>query len=310
MNLPEGLWPVMLTTFNDNKKIDYTALEKLTSFYLEAGSAGLFANCLSSEMFELDRNERISIIKTVVKAAKNTPVVATGTFVSDINANAEFIKEVYDQGVKAVIINSNQLVDADADGNDFKIQLEKLMQETGNIPLGIYECPVPYKRLLSPDLMKWMGESGRFVYHKDTSCDIKDIEKKLLAINNTKLGLFNANVPTALDSIEKGAKGLSPIGANYFPELYSYLFNLLKNPGKKEEAKILNAFLSVIDPLVHNNYPFSAKLFLQQRGFKINTLTRTTYTPLTAQDYIKLKDLNLIFEKLTKDFNITVATWS
>ena len=30
------------------------------------------------------------------------------------------------------------------------------------LPLGIYECPTPYKRLLSEDIIKWCVESGRF----------------------------------------------------------------------------------------------------------------------------------------------------
>jgi 4-hydroxy-tetrahydrodipicolinate synthase len=54
----KGFIPVMLTPFKNNGAIDYDALTKLTEFYLEAGAAGLFANCLSSEMYELEPDER------------------------------------------------------------------------------------------------------------------------------------------------------------------------------------------------------------------------------------------------------------
>ena len=55
--LPKGLYPVMLTPFNDDYSIDINALEELTEFYIKAGAEGLFANCLSSEMFQLTSEE-------------------------------------------------------------------------------------------------------------------------------------------------------------------------------------------------------------------------------------------------------------
>lgn len=94
----------MLTPFLSNGNIDYPALTQLTEIYLQAGASGLFANCLSSEMFELSDKERIQAIKHVIKAANGAvPVVATGTFGGEIAKQADFIKEVSDAGVEAVI---------------------------------------------------------------------------------------------------------------------------------------------------------------------------------------------------------------
>ncbi|RZJ89994.1 MAG: dihydrodipicolinate synthase family protein, partial [Chryseobacterium sp.] len=58
-NGQKGFIPVMLTPFLSNGNIDYPALTQLTEIYLQAGASGLFANCLSSEMFELSDEERI-----------------------------------------------------------------------------------------------------------------------------------------------------------------------------------------------------------------------------------------------------------
>lgn len=65
MKLPEGFIPVMLTPFTADLQVDYSCLRKLTEFYLEAGAVGLFANCLSSEMYELSDEERLNVIATV-----------------------------------------------------------------------------------------------------------------------------------------------------------------------------------------------------------------------------------------------------
>jgi 4-hydroxy-tetrahydrodipicolinate synthase len=93
--LKKGFIPVMLTPFKTNGDIDYDILTQLTEMYLEAGSAGLFANCLSSEMFELSDEERLKVIKQVIKVANGSvPVVATGTFGGPLSKQADFIKKV------------------------------------------------------------------------------------------------------------------------------------------------------------------------------------------------------------------------
>ena len=297
--LPGGLFPVMLTPFLENGEIDYLGLEELVDFYISNGARGLFANCLSSEMFHLSDKERIVITEATVRFAKNrVPVISTGIFSVDLTINADFTSKIYDIGANAVIINSNQLCAPDIDEVGFKNKLEGLMNLTGDIPLGVYECPIPYKRLLSPELLGWMAESGRFLYFKDTSCDNKQIDAKLRAINRTNLGLYNANIPTALHSLNSGAQGLSPIGANMFPELYAFVCDNYLNDELHIQVKKVNTFLSIIDPLIHASYPFAAKWFLKKRGLEISTYTRTEYTPLASQDYIKLDELYEAFQDI------------
>ena len=58
--LPEGLWPVMLTPYDRDMRVDVKALEELVNFYIDQGASGLFANCLSSEMYELGYDEQLS----------------------------------------------------------------------------------------------------------------------------------------------------------------------------------------------------------------------------------------------------------
>jgi len=107
-------------SFYQTNEVDVAGLERLTAFYIEAGANGLFANCLSSEMYQLTEQERLLITKTVVnQCAGKTPVVATGTFSRDLSTDAEFIKRIYDTGVQAVILISSMLVDPDENEEAF-----------------------------------------------------------------------------------------------------------------------------------------------------------------------------------------------
>ena len=61
-----GVWPVMLTPFDENRQIDWESLKKLIDWYIAAGVHGLFANCQSSEMFFLSDDESLRLTRFVV----------------------------------------------------------------------------------------------------------------------------------------------------------------------------------------------------------------------------------------------------
>ena len=180
---------------------------------------------------------------------------------------------VFDLGVQAVVVNTNQLNRPEEDEQAFIHKIEVLLDHTKEIPLGLYECPRPYKRLLSPSLMRWLASTNRFVYLKDTSCNIDSIKLKIEAVENSNLGFYNANTPTALESLAANGKGLSPIAANFYPELFTYLIDHWDDNRRENDVMKLKDFLCVAECLVASFYPLSSKIFLKNRGIRIGATT-------------------------------------
>jgi 4-hydroxy-tetrahydrodipicolinate synthase len=244
--------------------------------YLEAGAAGLFANCLSSEMFELSDDEKLQAIKHIIKVADGkVPVVATGTFDGVIEKQADFVKKVADTGTKAVIILASLIADEAETDDVFNERIFKLFDLTENIPLGFYECPVPYKRLLSHDQLNLFVNTGRVIYHKDTCLDINQIKAKLAAASgNPDFGLYDAYMAHAVESLKAGAAGLSCIQGNFFPELIVWLCDNYANPSLSQQVANVQQFLIDNMDVMHNVYPVIAKYYLNKRGLNISTFTR------------------------------------
>src|SRR6476620_1593837 len=145
--------PVMITPFNLKAKVDLDVVNSLIDFYLAAGVEGFFANCLSSEMFSISEDERLELTKHVVDyVGGRVPVVATGSFGWTIEDKAEFTKQIHDTGVDAVILITGHFAKVDEPDEVLLKNFEKMFALTGNIPLGLYECPAPYKRILTPDV--------------------------------------------------------------------------------------------------------------------------------------------------------------
>jgi 4-hydroxy-tetrahydrodipicolinate synthase len=290
----KGFVPVMLTPFADDGQVDYEALTRLTEAYLEAGAAGLFANCLSSEMFDLDPEERVRVTSHVVQiAAGRVPVVASGTFSTETQAQAEFIRRIHGTGVQAVIILSNMLA-AEKDADEvFRDHFRRLLDATEGIPLGFYECPTPYKRLVGGTLLDECVRTGRLIYHKDTCCDITQVREKLQLTRQAEtFGLYDAFMGHAVETLRAGSAGLSCIQGNLWPELVAWLCSHAEDAARKEEAALAGEFFQKTMDIAHHLYPLNAKHFLKRRGWRIGTRTRREVRQPTGKE---MDDLDLLY---------------
>jgi 4-hydroxy-tetrahydrodipicolinate synthase len=303
---PSGVWPVMLTAFTPSLKIDWRGVDALTDWYLAAGVSGLFAVCLSSEMYALTGDERLALARHIVeRAAGRVPVVASGTFGGPIESQAGFVRRMRETGVDAVVVIANQPAEEVAGEEYWQCQVERLLELTPEVPLGIYECPTPYHRLLSPALLGWTARTGRFHFHKDTSCRFGPIREKIAATRGTPFRFYNANTPTLLGSLEAGGDGYSGTAANWFPELIVWLCRHYAE--EPERAARLQHLLTVCDRMVHHRYPATAKQYLANLGLPIEPHCRIPQVALEEPDMTMLEHLREVVREQLADLGLSEA---
>ena len=138
---------------------------------------------------------------------------------------------------------------------------------------ALYECPVPYHRLLSEETIAWVARTGRFCFLKDTCCRIDTIRTRLEILRGSRLKMYNANTETLLESLVAGVEGFCGIGANYVPELYAWLCREFKN--QPALAAELHKHLQDCVRLTEGAaYPVLAKEYLRQHGLKLGRFSR------------------------------------
>jgi len=305
---PKGFIPVMLMPFQNDGQIDYPALTRLTELYLKAGAAGLFANCLSSEMFELSTEERLQTIRHVVDVVGGAvPVVATGTFAGPLNEQADFVKRVHEAGTEAVIVITGLLAAEEESDAVFNERVFRLLDWTPGIPLGFYECPVPYKRVLSAEQLGQFVSTGRVTYHKDTCLDIKQVADKIAAAQGHPFGLYDAYMGHAVESLRAGTAGLSCIQGNFFPELIVWLCENYDNPHLANEVQQVQQFFIQNMDVMHNVYPIVAKYSLKQRGMDISTFTRRQVGTFSSTIRQAVETLSGDYTKLSHHLELALA---
>ena len=243
--IKKGIWPTMITPYDREGRVDLNAAKRIVDWYARRNCDGIFAVCQSSEMFNLSLEERVALARTVVEAAQGRlEVIASGHISDDPQAQVEELGAIAETGVKAVVMVSNRLAREDEDDEVWIRNAQRILDALPGVTFGVYECPYPYKRLMTERTLGWCARSGRFAFLKDTCCDARMIRERIQVIRREAaaagvepLGLYNANTMTLLETLRDGASGFSGVMGNLHPELYVWLDqNWREQPEKAEEA--------------------------------------------------------------------------
>ena len=278
----------MITPYKADGTIDYDTACKYVDWYYENGLTGIFAVCQSSEIFYLSLEERVELNRRVYERAKaldpNFLVVSSGHVSDSLEDQAQELNAIYESGTDALILITNRL-DIHNEGDDvFIANAEKLLSMLPqDVKLGFYECPYPYKRLVTPKILDWCLSTGRFYYMKDTCCDAAEIARRVTQLKGSHFKLLNANCQTLLETMRSGADGYCGIMCNFHPKLYAWL-------GKNYESEKADLVQSVTGTFGFTEiglpYPLTAKYHMNLCGIPTENIARNRQS-CELTDYAK-----------------------
>ncbi|OOO30992.1 dihydrodipicolinate synthase family protein [Agrobacterium sp. YIC 4121] len=261
----EGIIPVMITPFRGGK-IDFEGVANLVEWYIANGSDALFAVCQSSEMMFLTLEERVELAAFVKKAAAGRiPVIASGHISETLEDQQKELNAIAQTGVDGVVLVTNRLDARQQGGSKFLDDLGWLLERLpSDLPLGLYECPAPYRRLMTDAEISFCANSGRFVILKDVSCDLETVKRRVALTANTPLAIVNANAAIAFDAMKAGSRGFTGVFTNFHPDLYKWLLTEAgRQPELADELSVYLALAAMAEPM---GYPKLAKLYHQRLG--------------------------------------------
>lgn len=222
--LADGAYPVMLTPFTVDLEVDGDALDSYTDWLIENGSAGLFPVALSGEMYQLSEEERLAIATRVVaRAAGRVPVLAAVADSGSPDDVAAATSRLAATGVDAVVLIASVLLAEGDDESSLRGTIDRVLAENPGVVFGIYECPLPYHRILSTEAVRWIAETGRFVFFKETSHSVELMADRVGVADGTPMKVYNAGIETLVESLAVGVSGLSGWVVNVYPEHVAWL---------------------------------------------------------------------------------------
>lgn len=276
------IFTTMITPYTAEGKIDFDTALKYVDWYFENGLGGIFAVCQSSEIFYLSLEERVELNKRVYARAKELErmhgrpftVVSSGHVSDRLEDQITELNAIYESGTDALIMITNRL-DPNNEGDDvFIANAEKIIAALPReAKLGLYECPHPYKRLVTPKILEWCLSTGRFYYMKDTCCDAAVMKERCKILKGSHFKLLNANCQTFLESMQNGGDGYCGIMCNFHPALYAWMGeNFEKEP---EKAALVQSVIGTFGfTEVGLPYPLTAKYHMNLCGIPTENIAR------------------------------------
>lgn len=264
-----GIWPVLVTPYDKRLHIDVAVYREMLEWHLSFGPGGIYANCLSSEMYELDNTERLLLIREAVRTINGrVPVAVTGNFGDTIDEHLTFCEKAADAGADIVMLTVPDSLNNDQELESYFLTIA----EKTKMPLGLYECPFPRSYHLGLDLIKKLADTGRFFAYKETSCDLDKMKAILELTRHTSLAFLQANIPYLLEAMRAGAQGSMNVVANWLPDL---TIEVVKRGMKNDPiAEKLNSVLCAMELAQRSFHPSGVKYLMSKRGLPIQSLTR------------------------------------
>jgi 4-hydroxy-tetrahydrodipicolinate synthase len=192
-------------------------------------------------------------------------VIASGHVSDRLDEQLAELTAVAATGVDGVVLVTNRFDAFQAGGarfiDDLKWLLERLPKD---VTLGLYECPAPYRRLLTDDELKFCTDTGRFAILKDVSCNLDTVRRRVALTLGSTLAVVNACGAIAYDAMRAGSRGFTGVFTNIHPDLYAWMLN--KSEERPELARELSIYLALSAMAEPMGYPKLAKLYHQRLG--------------------------------------------
>ena len=233
-----GIIAVLNTPFSDDgKDVLYKELENHVLYALDCGVRGFLVPALASEVYTLSDEERIKMIKTVIKVVDGRAKVIACATAKTQAERCEILKSLVDLGCD--IIN----VVIEYENND---QYEKQVKELAALnpkALMIQDWSEGYG-VPEQVIVKLFNEIQSFKYYKIETVPANLKYSKILSLTENKLIVGGGwAVSQMYDALERGVHMMMPTGMY---EIYVKIYDL-HNAGKKEMAKkLFNELLPIL----------------------------------------------------------------
>ena len=268
----KGATTELLTPFLADGKIDYSSLEKELEFQLEEGINGLFVNGLASECLVLSIDERVTVLKAIVKMVNGRVPIMANIATNSITSAMEMLNEYEQAGADAIAI-TQPMVYAYTKDALYKYY-SKLITST-KLPIYIYNAPES-SNVLSPDLVaKLINENNNVQGYKDSTKNVIHLQTLMSLIKNKEHFEFIAGSDaTTLPTLLLGGVGVISLLSTVFPRLIKELCDAYFE-GNIEEAKKLQFRINKIRgilkhapaPAAGYKYALSLKLTGYHEGY-------------------------------------------
>ena len=284
----KGVYVILPTPFDEQRRIDFASLKTLVDFELNAGVHGITLLGILGEVMRLSETEKREITEAVVNQVKGRVPVVAGTGASGTDLAIMYGKEAEETGVDAIMAAPPRLLKPN---DDSIFNYYRDIAKEVHLPIVIQDEPTTYGVHMSSSLIARLSTIERVDYVKledpPTPLKITTIRKFI----EDKLGIFGGLGGLYFyEELLRGACGIMTGFA--YPEILMQIYGSFST-GERESSRGL--FYRALPLIRYEAQPLVGlairKEILRRRGLIKSAVLRDPATKLDAESLKEIDEL-------------------
>lgn len=286
-----GVFPILVTPFDEESQIDEDSLRNLIEFNLAAGVHGLGV-ALGSEVFKLSEAERDRVTRIVVDQVKGRVPVVINTGAAGTDLAVSYSRTAEQNGADALMIMPPAFMPA---GPDEVLHYFQAISGAIGIPIFIQDTP---SAPVSPGLARQLAETCRWArYIKVESLPVTSKVADMVAKAGDQLVVFGgAGGNYFIEEMRRGSVGTMPFCTQ--PEAFVDIWNLVQNGDEAAAFEVFNRMILPVSRIAGQGVGLFYQVhkeILRHRGV---IRTAKVRSPAPAMDELTGRELQQLLEAL------------
>jgi len=283
-----GTGVALVTPFNTNKEVDYSALETIINYVIDGGVNYLVTLGTTGETPTLSTSEKIAIINfTYLKVAGRVPVIV-GIGGNSTQDTIDIINTYPLESAIAILSVSPYYNKPSQEG---LYQHYTAIANASPKPVILYNVPGRTGRNISTATTLRLSTHPNIIGIKEAG---GDFDQCMEIIKNKPEDFFvvSGDDGLSLSQIACGMTGVISVAANAFPKEFSSMIKLCLQGNFKDARSIHFSLLEAYNLMFAENNPAGVKAFMYEKGLLLNEL-RLPVTPLSKPLHDAVKAFKL-----------------
>jgi 4-hydroxy-tetrahydrodipicolinate synthase len=233
INVFSGSMVALVTPMHGDGSLDYTALERLIDFHVEAGTDALVIAGTTGESATLLKPEHAELIFKAVELADGRIPIIAGTGSNATAQTLDLSRAVQSSGAKALLVVTPYYNKPTQEG---LYRHYSMVADAVSVPLILYNVPGRTGCDMLPETVARLAPHPNIVGIKEAVGETERC-RELVQRCQGQLEIYSGDDPTVLDFIRCGAKGVISVTANVAPaQMHEMCVAALKGDFGRAEA--------------------------------------------------------------------------
>ena len=258
-----GAGVALVTPFDSNGNVDYTALSRVTEFTLANGIDFLVALGTTAETPTLEKEEKQKIVREILDTNKGRVPVVIGIGGNDTRAVVRQIKEQSFEGIDYLL---NVAPYYNKPGQKGLYMHFSEIAESSPVPVIIYNVPGRTGSNISAETtLRLANDRKNIVATKEASGNLDQI-MAILRDRPEGFGVLSGDDALTYPIVALGGEGVISVMANACPDRMSKMVKKLRDNELAQARKLHFEMLELIQMIFAEGSPAGIKNALKQLG--------------------------------------------